>query len=66
MLLTKLDLVGTFEMWRRMGSKTMDKKASEKVKEILATHKAEPIPENVEKEISKILRGAEIELLKKS
>jgi len=37
--------------------------AKEKVKEILATHKPEPIPEDAQKEISKILKRAETELL---
>lgn len=52
----------TFTTWRKMGSKTMDKVAKEKVDEILATHKPEPIPEDVEKEIARILKRAETEL----
>jgi len=64
--LPKISDKGTFETWAKMGSKPMDKVAKEKVKEILATHKPEPIPGNTEKEISKILRRAETELLKKS
>lgn len=36
--------------------------ASLKVHEILATHKPEPIPEDVEREISQILKKAEAEL----
>ncbi|MCK4354033.1 MAG: trimethylamine methyltransferase family protein [Dehalococcoidia bacterium] len=51
----------TFTTWRKMGSKTMDKVAKEKVDEILATHKPEPIPEDVEKEIARILKRAETE-----
>jgi len=42
----------------------LKKVAKEKVREILATHKPEPIPEDVEKEISQILKRAEAELLK--
>jgi hypothetical protein len=38
--------------------------AREKVKEILATHKLEPIPENVQEEISQIFKRDEAELLK--
>jgi len=37
--------------------------AKQRVKEILATHKPEPIPEDVEKEISQILNRAEAEFL---
>lgn len=40
--------------------------AHEKVKEILATHKPERIPEDAQKEISKIVKRAETELLTKS
>ena len=36
--------------------------ASLKVNEILATHKPEPIPEHIEREISQILKKAEAEL----
>jgi len=53
----------TFDAWRKMGSKTMDKVANEKVKEILATHKPVPIPEHVDKEISEIYNRAEAEFL---
>lgn len=56
----------TYETWQRMGSKSIDKVAKEKVKEILATHKPQPIPEDVEKEISQILKRAEAEFLTKS
>ena len=55
-----------FETWMKKGSKSMDKVAKEKVKEILATHKPEPIPEGVQREISQILRRAEAEFLRKS
>jgi len=40
--------------------------AKEKVKEILTTHKPEPIPEDVQKEISRIYKRVEAELLPKS
>jgi len=62
--LPKISDKDTFETWRKKGSKSMDKVAKEKVKEILATHKPEPIPEDVEREISQILKRAEAELLK--
>jgi len=55
-----------FETWMKMGSKPLDEVAKEKVKEILATHKPEPIPEGVQREISQIHKRAEAELLRKS
>jgi len=54
----------SFGTWQKMGSRTMDKVAREKIKQILATHKPEPISEGAEKEISRILNRAEAELLK--
>jgi len=33
----------------------------EKVREVVATHKVEPLPEDVEKEIARVLKRAEIE-----
>ena len=54
----------TFEVWEKKGSKSIAQVAKEKTKEILATHKVEPVPEGVEREISRILKRAELELLK--
>jgi len=62
--MSRLSDVSSFETWQKKGSKSVDKVAKEKVKEILATLKPEPIPEEVEKEISRILKRAEAELLK--
>ncbi len=56
----------TFASWKKRGSKSMYAIAKEKVREILATHRPEPIPEAVEKEISQIYKRAEAELLRKS
>ena len=53
----------TFEIWEKKGSKSIAQVAKEKTKEILATHKVEPIPEDVRKEVSRILKRAEAELL---
>ncbi|MBA7707995.1 Glycine betaine methyltransferase [subsurface metagenome] len=64
--MSRLSDVSSFETWQKKGSKSVDKVAKEKVKEILATHKPEPIPEDVEREISQILKRAEAELLTKS
>jgi len=55
-----------FETWVKMGSKPMDEVAKEKVRQILAAHKPEPIPEDVELEICEIVKRAEAELLKKN
>jgi trimethylamine--corrinoid protein Co-methyltransferase len=54
----------TFEIWEKKGSKSIAQVAKEKTKEILATHKVEPVPEDVDREISRILKRAEAELLK--
>jgi len=62
--MSRLSDISGFETWKKNGSKSIDKVAKEKVREILATHKPEPIPEDVEKEISQILKRAEEELLK--
>ncbi|MCK4354561.1 MAG: trimethylamine methyltransferase family protein, partial [Dehalococcoidia bacterium] len=64
--MSRLFDIDSFEAWQKKGSKSIDEVAREKVKEILATHKPEPIPENVEKEISRILKRAETELLTKN
>ena len=59
----KLSDISTFEVWEEQGSKAIDELAREKVREILAIHKAAPLPEDVEQEIGKILKRAETELL---
>jgi len=64
--MSRISDISAFETWERKGSKSMDEVAKEKIKEILATHKPEPIPEDVEGEISQILKRAEIELLNES
>ncbi len=62
--MSRISNIDSFETWQKKGSKSIDEVAKEKVKEILATHKPEPIPEDVEKEISQILKRAKAELLK--
>jgi len=62
----KISDKGNFETWLKMGSRPMNEVAKEKISEILATHKPEPIPEDVQKEIGEIVKRAEAELLKKS
>ena len=61
--MSRLSDIDSFETWQKKGSKSIADVAHEKVKEILATHKVEPIPEDTQKEISKILKRAEAELL---
>ena len=53
----------TFEVWQGKGSKSIAQIAKEKTREILATHKVEPIPQDIQNEVSKILKKAEAELL---
>ena len=53
----------TFEVWQQKGSKSIAQVAKAKTKEILATHKVAPIPEDIDREISRILQRAEAELL---
>ena len=60
----KIGDMDSFEAWEQKGSRPLDEVAHEKIKEILATHKVEPVPEDVEREISRILKRAESELLK--
>jgi trimethylamine:corrinoid methyltransferase-like protein len=47
-----------FTSWQQAGSRSLDEVAHEKVKEILATHKPTPLPEDVDREIFCILRKA--------
>jgi len=61
--MSRLSDIDSFETWQKKGSKSIAEVAHEKVKEILATHKVEPIPEDIQKEISKILKRAEADLL---
>jgi trimethylamine--corrinoid protein Co-methyltransferase len=55
--------VDSLETWEKKGVKSLGELAHEKVKEILATHKPTPLPEDVDREISRILKRAEAELL---
>ena len=43
----------------KTGIKLLGELAHQKVKEILATHKPKPLPEDVDREISRILQRAE-------
>jgi len=61
--MSRLSDIDSFETWQKKEAKSIGEVAREKVKEILATHKPEPIPEDAQKEISKIMKRAEAELL---
>jgi len=64
--MSRLSDIDSFETWQKKGSKPIGEVAREKAKEILATHKPEPIPEDVDREISRILKRAEADLLLKN
>jgi len=51
--------VDRLETWEREGIKSLGELAHEKVKEILATHKPTPLPEDVDREICHILQKAQ-------
>ena len=55
----------SYEEWVRDGSKDVAARAREKAKEILNTHQVPPLPEDVDREISRILLAAEKEKCKK-
>ena len=61
--MSRLSDISSYETWEKQGSRLIDEVAREKVREILATHKVTPLPEDVEKEIGRILKRAEAELL---
>jgi len=61
--MSRLSDISSYETWEKQGSRSIDEVAREKVREILATHEVTPLPEDVEKEIGRILKRAEAELL---
>jgi len=48
-----------FETWKKAGGKSVVEIAREKVKEILTTHKPEPLDKDVKRELEKILKEGE-------
>jgi len=62
----KISNLQTFGAWEEAGSKDIVTLAREKVKEILATHRPEPIPKDVQEEISQIMKRCEKEFLGQS
>lgn len=55
----------SYHEWVRDGSKDVAARAKEKAKDILNTHEVPPLPEDVDREISRILLAAEKEKRKK-
>jgi len=53
-----------YDIWKKEGGKGIHEVAREKANEILATHKPEPIPKDVQKEISQILKRYKKDFLK--
>ena len=54
----------TYDEWVQDGAKDVAVRAKEQVKEILRTHEVPPLPDDMDKEISKILKAAEKEKVK--
>jgi trimethylamine--corrinoid protein Co-methyltransferase len=46
---------GTFSQWERRGGSTMEERAAQRVEEILARHKPEPLPSDVQQDIKRIV-----------
>ncbi len=62
----KISNLQTYGAWEEAGSKDIVTVAREKIKEILATHKPEPLPKDVQEEISRIMKRCEKEFLTQS
>jgi trimethylamine:corrinoid methyltransferase-like protein len=54
----------SYEEWVQEGSKDVAARAREQAKEILRTHEVPPLPEDVDREISRILGAAAREKVK--
>jgi trimethylamine--corrinoid protein Co-methyltransferase len=50
---------GNFDRWEAKGAQSLGERAAERVEEILLTHKPEPLPEQVRREIRAIVERAE-------
>jgi len=46
---------GTYSQWERRGATTMEERATHQVEEILTSHKPEPLPPDVQRDIKKIV-----------
>jgi trimethylamine--corrinoid protein Co-methyltransferase len=54
----------SFEEWQQAGSKDVAARAKERADELLRTHEVPPLPEDVDREVSRILQAAEKEKVK--
>jgi trimethylamine--corrinoid protein Co-methyltransferase len=63
--LTTLNYRLSYEEWVQEGSKDVAARARERAKEILRTHEVPPLPEDVDRELSRILEAAAKEKVKK-
>ena len=55
-----------YETWTKTGAKDIAQVARAKVEEILSTHKPDPIPQDIQQEISQIIKKCEKEFLKRT
>lgn len=53
-----------YDIWEAEGRKTMGKRIQEKVRHILETHKADPLPDSVIRELDRLKREGEKELIR--
>ncbi|MBV5331056.1 trimethylamine methyltransferase family protein, partial [bacterium] len=44
-----------FSVWQKRGGKSMEERASKMVDDILAKHKTEPLPEEIQKAIHEVV-----------
>lgn len=56
--LTRLLDRNPFDTWQRNGAKTLEDRANEKVREILATHQPAPLPDGAQQVIENVLKRA--------
>jgi trimethylamine--corrinoid protein Co-methyltransferase len=53
-----------YQAWAKDGSKTVVKAASERVKEIISTHRPDPLPRSVKDELASIIKEGEAKIPK--
>lgn len=63
---SKLADKNPFSVWQKRGGKTMEQRAAEQVDKILASHKPEPLPEDVQKALSAIVAREQARIDKKN
>jgi trimethylamine--corrinoid protein Co-methyltransferase len=50
---------GNYDQWQAKGAKSLGERAAKRVEEILATHKPEPLPEDVARAVNAVVRRSE-------